>query len=104
MAAVLAKASPSRVVEVRPTQTTFETSNRYVQSFLAYDLFSAIEVCAIEFLCICMPIIMFVFVMCVRACVLVRASAHAVVYVIVKNQHFFNLFGLFYFDMFFSLP
>ena len=43
MAAVLAKNSPTRVVEIRPAQTTFETSNRYVQSFLAYDLFSAID-------------------------------------------------------------
>lgn len=43
MAAVLAKSSPTRI-DIRPTQTTFETSNRYVQSFLAYDLFSAIEV------------------------------------------------------------
>ena len=44
MAAVVAKNSPSRMLEIRPTQTTFETSNRYVQSFLAYDLFTAIEV------------------------------------------------------------
>ncbi|KAK7113320.1 ankyrin repeat and SOCS box protein 8-like [Littorina saxatilis] len=44
MAAVLSKSSPTRMVDIRPTQTTFETSNRYVQSFLAYDLFSAIEV------------------------------------------------------------
>lgn len=43
MAAVLSKGSPTRVVELRPAQTTFETSNRYVQSFLAYDLFTAIE-------------------------------------------------------------
>ena len=43
MAAVLAKGSPTRVVDIRPSQTTFETSNRYVQSFLAYDLFTAIE-------------------------------------------------------------
>lgn len=43
MTAVLAKGSPTRVTDLRPAQTTFETSNRYVQSFLEYDLFSAIE-------------------------------------------------------------
>ncbi|PVD34844.1 hypothetical protein C0Q70_06123 [Pomacea canaliculata] len=48
MAAVLAKSSPTRVVMIRTTQTTFETSNRYVQSYLAYDLFTAIEIGSVK--------------------------------------------------------
>ena len=39
------KDSPTRVLEYKQTSqsTTFETSNRYVQSFLCYELFAAIE-------------------------------------------------------------
>ncbi|KAH9505204.1 hypothetical protein Btru_058945 [Bulinus truncatus] len=39
------KGSPTKVIECKHTSqsTTFETSNRYVQSFLCYELFAAIE-------------------------------------------------------------
>ncbi|XP_071107921.1 ankyrin repeat and SOCS box protein 8-like [Haliotis cracherodii] len=45
-ATIVAKAAVHKEVQCKSpnsTQTTFETSNRYVQSYLSYDLFSAIE-------------------------------------------------------------
>lgn len=40
------KGSPTKAIECRQVSqsTTFETSNRYVQSFLCYELFAAIEI------------------------------------------------------------
>ncbi|XP_005092968.1 ankyrin repeat and SOCS box protein 8 [Aplysia californica] len=43
---VNSKGSPTRVLDCKQSSqsTTFETSNRYVQSFLCYEIFAAIEI------------------------------------------------------------